>query len=136
MPGILPYIVRRLLWAPFVLLAVTLATFALGRFGPGDPIEVLQGQYNNPEVVERIRQERGLDDPFFNQYGRYMWDALHGELGTSSTYLGVAVEDVIFEKIWVTVQYNLLALIIIFAVGLPAGGAGGRGRGPRGGARR
>src|SRR4030067_509144 len=50
-----------------------------------------------------------------------MWDALHGELGTSSTYLGVAVEDVIFEKIWVTVQYNLLALIIIFVVGLPAG---------------
>jgi ABC-type dipeptide/oligopeptide/nickel transport system permease component len=121
MPGILPYIVRRLLWAPFVLLAVTLATFALGRFGPGDPIEILQGQYNNPEVVERIRQERGLDDPFFNQYGRYMWDALHGELGTSSTYLGVAVEDIIFEKMWVTVQYNLLALIIIFAVGLPAG---------------
>jgi peptide/nickel transport system permease protein len=121
MAGILPYIVRRLIWAPLVLLAVTLATFALGRFGPGDPIEVLQGQYNNPEVVERIRKERGLDDPFFNQYARYMWDALHGELGTSSTYLGVAVEDIIFKKMWVTVQYNLLALIIIFAVGLPAG---------------
>jgi ABC-type dipeptide/oligopeptide/nickel transport system permease component len=121
MPGILPYIVRRLLWAPFVLLAVTLATFALGRFGPGDPIEILQGQYNNPEVVARIREERGLDDPFFNQYGRYMWDALHGQLGTSTTYLGVPVEDVIFEKMWVTVQYNLLALIIIFVVGLPAG---------------
>jgi ABC-type dipeptide/oligopeptide/nickel transport system permease component len=121
MAGILPYIVRRLLWAPFVLLAVTLATFALGRFGPGDPVEILQGQYNNPEVVERIRQERGLDDPFFQQYGRYMWDALHGELGTSSTYLGVAVEDIIYEKMWVTVQYNLLALIIIFAIGLPAG---------------
>jgi ABC-type dipeptide/oligopeptide/nickel transport system permease component len=121
MPGILPYIVRRLLWAPFVLLAVTLATFALGRFGPGDPIETLQGQYHDPVVVERIRRERGLDDPFFAQYGRYMWNALHGELGTSTTYLGVAVEDIIFQKMWVTVQYNLLALIIIFAIGLPAG---------------
>jgi peptide/nickel transport system permease protein len=121
MPGILPYIVRRLLWAPFVLLAVTLATFALGRFGPGDPIEVLQGHYHNPEVVARIREERGLDDPFFVQYGRYMWDVLHGKLGTSYTYEGVAVEDIIYEKMWVTVQYNLLALIIIFAIGLPAG---------------
>ena len=121
MPGILPYIVRRLLWAPLVLLVVTLATFALGRFGPGDPIEILQGQYHNPDVVARIREERGLDDPFFQQYGRYMWDALHGQLGTSTTYLGVPVEDIIFEKMWVTVQYNLLALIIIFVVGLPAG---------------
>jgi len=121
MPGILPYIVRRLVWAPFVLLAVTLATFALGRFGPGDPIEILQGHYHNPEVVARIREERGLDDPFFVQYGRYMWDVLHGKLGTSYTYEGVAVEDIIYEKMWVTVQYNLLALIIIFAIGLPAG---------------
>jgi ABC-type dipeptide/oligopeptide/nickel transport system permease component len=104
-----------------VLLAVTLATFALGRFGPGDPIEILQGQYNNPEVVARIREERGLDDPFLQQYGGYMWDALHGELGTSYTYAGVPVEDIIFEKMWVTIQYNLLALIIIFAIGLPAG---------------
>ncbi len=121
MQGILPYIVRRLLWAPFVLVAVSLATFALGRFGPGDPIATLQGQYHDPVVVERIREQRGLDDPFFVQYGRYMWDALHGELGTSTTYLGVAVEDVIFKKMWVTVQYNLLALVIIFAIGLPAG---------------
>ena len=45
MQGILPFVVRRLVWAPFVLLAVLLATFALGRFGPGDPVEILQGQY-------------------------------------------------------------------------------------------
>jgi ABC-type dipeptide/oligopeptide/nickel transport system permease component len=43
MQGILPFVVRRLVWAPFVLLAVSLATFALGRFGPGDPVETLQG---------------------------------------------------------------------------------------------
>jgi len=121
MQGILPFVVRRLMWAPFVLLAVSLATFALGRFGPGDPVETLQGQYHNPEVVERIRHERGLDDPFFVQYGNYMWDVLHGDLGTSFTYLGVPVEDIIFDKMWVTIQYNLVALVIIFAVGIPVG---------------
>jgi peptide/nickel transport system permease protein len=121
MQGILPFVVRRLVWAPFVLLAVSLATFALGRFGPGDPVATLQGQYHNPEVVERIRHERGLDDPFFVQYGRYMWDALHGDLGTSFTYLGVPVKDIIFDKMWITIQYNLVALVIIFAIGIPAG---------------
>lgn len=121
MQGILPFVVRRLMWAPFVLLAVSLATFALGRFGPGDPIEILQGQYYDPEVVERIRHERGLDDPFFVQYGRYMWDVFHGNLGTSFTYLGVPVEDIIFDKMWVTIQYNLVALVIIFAIGIPVG---------------
>jgi len=121
MQGILPFVVRRLMWAPFVLLAVSLATFALGRFGPGDPVEILQGQYRNPEVVERIRHERGLDDPFFVQYGRYMWDVFHGDLGTSFRYLGEPVEDIIFDKMWITIQYNLVALVIIFAIGIPAG---------------
>ena len=121
MQGILPFVMRRLVWAPFVLLVVSLATFALGRFGPGDPVEILEGQYHNPEVVERIRHERGLDDPFFVQYGRYMWDVLHGDLGTSFTYMGVPVEDIIFDKMWVTIQYNLVALLIIFAIGIPAG---------------
>lgn len=121
MQGIVPFVVRRLMWAPFVLLAVSLATFALGRFGPGDPVEVLQGQQRNPEVVERIRHERGLDDPFFVQYGRYMWDVFHGDLGTSTTYLGVPVREILRDKMWVTVQYNLIVLVIIFAVGIPAG---------------
>jgi len=121
MQGILPFVVRRLMWAPFVLLAVSLATFALGRFGPGDPVEIVQGQYHKPEVVERIRHERGLDDPFFVQYGRYMWDVLHGDLGTSFTYQGSDVEDIIFDKMWITIQYNLVVLVIIFAIGIPVG---------------
>ncbi|MBI1885063.1 MAG: hypothetical protein HYS09_01910 [Chloroflexi bacterium] len=47
MQGVLPYVVQRLLWAPVILLIVTLVTFALGRFGPGDPIRILQGQHRD-----------------------------------------------------------------------------------------
>ena len=50
MQGLAGYIIRRLLWAPLILLAVSLVTFALGRFGPGDPVQQLQGQYRDPEV--------------------------------------------------------------------------------------
>src|SRR3972149_3845790 len=72
MEGLASYIVRRLLWAPVILLAVSLATFALGRFGPGDPIQILQGQYRDPVQRERIAQELGYHDSFFVQYWRYM----------------------------------------------------------------
>ena len=121
MQGLASYIIRRLLWAPVILLAVSLVTFGLGRFGPGDPIQILQGQYRDPEVRERIADELGYNDNFFVQYGRYMGNFVTGDLGTSLTYSGLPVEDVIFPRLWVTFQYNLLALVLIFAIGLPAG---------------
>ncbi|MCH7522658.1 MAG: ABC transporter permease [Chloroflexi bacterium] len=121
MQGLASYIIRRLLWAPVILLAVSLVTFGLGRFGPGDPIQILQGQYRDPEVRERIADELGYNDNFFVQYGRYMKNFVTGDLGTSLTYRGLPVEDVIFPRLWVTFQYNLVALMLIFAIGLPAG---------------
>ena len=42
------YIVRRLLWLPAILLIVSFITFVLGRYGPGDPVQVLMGQHSNP----------------------------------------------------------------------------------------
>jgi ABC-type dipeptide/oligopeptide/nickel transport system permease component len=121
MQGVLPYIVRRLAWAPFILLVVSLITFALGRFGPGDPVRILAGQHPNPQVIERIRHEKGLDDPFFVQYGRYMWNAFHGDFGESFKYQGQPIKDVVYPRLWVTFQYNLLAFILVFAIGIPVG---------------
>lgn len=121
MQGLAAYIIRRLLWAPVILLAVSLATFALGRFGPGDPIQILQGQYRDPEQRERIAEELGYNDNFFVQYWRWMKGAVQGDFGEALSPRGFQVKDVIFPRLWVTVQYNLLALVIIFAVGIPAG---------------
>ena len=121
MQGLASYIIRRLLWAPVILLAVSLVTFALGRFGPGDPIEIIQGQYRDPEVRERIAEELGYNDSFFVQYWRYMKGAVQGDFGEALSPRGFQVKDVIFPRLWVTFQYNLLALVIIFAVGIPAG---------------
>ena len=55
------YIIRRLAWLPLILLAVSFATFTLARFGPGDPVSVAAGQIRDPEVLEQVRAERGLD---------------------------------------------------------------------------
>ncbi len=51
------YVLRRLLWTPVLLLIVGFITFVLGYYGPGDPTEVLMKQYNDPNVVARIRDE-------------------------------------------------------------------------------
>ncbi|MFQ6015625.1 MAG: ABC transporter permease [Anaerolineae bacterium] len=115
------YIVQRLLWLPVLLLAVTLVTLALGLYGPGDPVEVLMGQHRNPEVVARIKRERGLDQPFPVQFANYVRRALHGDFGESFKYRGRPVGELIAKRLWVTIQLNLVAVTFGIVVGIPLG---------------
>ena len=116
-----PYVIRRLMWTPVLLVAVSLVTFTLGRFGPGDPVQIWMGQYSNPEVVERLRQQYGLDKPFFVQYGIYIKDALQGDLGESFQYRGRAVSELLRNRMWVSAQLNIAAMIIAVGLGVPLG---------------
>ncbi len=115
------YVVRRLMWTPVLLIAVSLMTFTLGRFGPGDPVQIWMGQYNNPEVAERLREQYGLDRPFFIQYGIYVKDALQGDLGESFQYRGRGVSELLKSRMWVSVQLNVAAMIIAVGLGIPLG---------------
>jgi len=72
-------------------------------------------------VRERIAEERGYNDNFFVQYRRYVEAFAKGDMGTSLTYRGLPVKDVIFPRLWVTIQYNFVALALIFGIGIPAG---------------
>ncbi len=115
------YIIRRLAWTPILLLIVALITFLLGTYGPGDPVEILQGQYNNPEAVERIREQRGLDRNVFVQYGIYVKNVLQGDLGESFKYRDRTVAELIGKRIWVSAQLGLAASIISLGLGIPLG---------------
>lgn len=115
------YIARRLVWLPFILLVVSFVTFVLGRYGPGDPVEVLMGQYSNPETVQRIRDQRGLNDPILVQYGRYLWAVGHGDFGESFKYRGRSVRDLLKKRMWVSAQLNIAALAISVSLGIPIG---------------
>jgi len=115
------YVIRRLAWTPALLLIVALITFLLGTYGPGDPVQVLQGQYNNPEVVERIRQQRGLDRNVFVQYGVYIKNLLRGDLGESYKYRDRTVAELIGKRIWVSAQLGLAASIVALSLGIPLG---------------
>ncbi len=115
------YVVRRLTWLPVILLIVSFITFALGRFGPGDPVEVLMGQYADPEVVNRIREQRGLNDSVFIQYGRYVRNVVQGDFGESFKYRGRTVSELLRKKMWVSAQLNLAALFLSISFGVPLG---------------
>ena len=115
------YIARRLLFLPVILLAVSLITFSLGRFAPGDPVNVMLGNRSTPEVADRLRHELGLDRPFFVQYGEYMWGFVRGDFGESLRFRGQPIRDIILPKMWVSAQLSLAALIIAVGLGLPLG---------------
>jgi ABC-type dipeptide/oligopeptide/nickel transport system permease component len=121
MQGLLPYVLRRLLWAPLILLAVSFIAFMVTRFGPGDPITIAAGQYRDPEVLERVRHEKGLDKSPLDQYRIYIWNVLHGDLGESYRIRDRPVSEIIFPKMWISSQLGLVALIITFGVGIPVG---------------
>ena len=116
-----PYILRRLLWLPVILLVVSFVTFVMGRYGPGDPVQVLMGQHSNPEVVARIREQRGLNDNIFIQYGRYLGNVVRGDFGESYKYRGRTVAELLKAKMWVSAQLNLAALALSVGLGVPIG---------------
>jgi ABC-type dipeptide/oligopeptide/nickel transport system permease component len=125
------YIIRRLLWLPFILLIVSFVTFTIARFGPGDPVSVAAGQYRDPEVLERVRQEKGLDGNVLEQYGRWLLGdiypdgegggAIRGDFGESFIQRGFTVSELIRKRMLISAQLGLLALITVFAVGIPLG---------------
>ncbi len=119
MQGLLAFTVRRLLWMPVILFIVSFFAFMITRFGPGDPVSILAGQHRDPAAFERVRAERGLDKPFYEQYAIYMKNVLtEGDFGESVTiYQGRDVLEIIWPRMMVSMQPGLVALIIAFSVG-------------------
>ena len=115
------YILARLIWIPFLLISVAFITFILGRFGPGDPVEILMGTKYDPVVAERIRIEMGLDKPILNQFGAYLNDVIRGDIGESLRYRGRSVSELIAPKLLVSAKLSLVALLISVTIGLPLG---------------
>lgn len=76
-------LVRRLIFLVFVVWGVTLVTFFLARVAPGDPARLIAGPHANAVALANIRHIYGLDRPLFVQYGKFMADLAHGNLGTS-----------------------------------------------------
>jgi peptide/nickel transport system permease protein len=112
---------RKLLTLVPVVLAVSFLTFLLTSLLPGDPaLQVLGGGEPSAEQIEAVREDLGLNDPLPVRYGKWLGNALTGDLGRSYR-TGESVVEAITERLPVTLEIGLLALVIALLVAIPVG---------------
>jgi len=113
------FVLRRLMQALVVMLAVGLIAFALFRF-VGDPVVFMLGQDATPEDRARMAHDLGLDRPFYVQYATFVSRAVRGEFGLSLRQLR-PVSTLIAERLPATLELSLAAALLAVAVGIPMG---------------
>jgi peptide/nickel transport system permease protein len=113
-------IFSRLALAVPVLVCVSIVAFILLRLAPGDPAQLQAGLEASPDVVAAVRHELALDQPLPVQYLTWAGRVVHGDLGVSySTRQPVTL--LIGQRLPVTAQIAITALILIVAIGVPLG---------------
>ncbi|MGE3620208.1 MAG: ABC transporter permease [Acidimicrobiia bacterium] len=103
-----------------VLLTTTVVTMLMMDLVPGDPAVAVLGEAATPDQIERIHAELGLDRPFHERYLRWVGDAVQGDLGTSFRS-NRPVVDAIRERLPVTLELAVLALLVALVVAIPLG---------------
>src|SRR3954454_8133496 len=118
----IPYIIRRLLWAVLLLLVVSFITFVVFNILPSaDPALLRAGRNPSPEIVEAIRKNLGLDKPWYVQYAIYVRDLVfHFDFGYSYQN-NVAVRTTIFDRLPATISLAIGGAIVWLLVGIPIG---------------
>jgi peptide/nickel transport system permease protein len=117
------YILQRLLLLVPLLLGVSILTFVMVHLAPGDPISTQFGldvRGMEPETMNRMRQQLGLNDPLPVQYLRYLGSLAHGDMGTSLT-TKTPVSREILQRVPATVQLAVAAVIVVLLVAIPLG---------------
>lgn len=116
----LTYILRRILQAVPVIIGTTFLTFVLLQVVPGDPIALMMREHIQPDVVERVRREMHLDDPWLQRYLRYMGGVLQGDFGESYK-IHRDVGELLAQAFPATLALTLSSLLVAWGIGIPAG---------------
>lgn len=118
------YILRRLLVNVVVFFLITIAIFALVHAAPGDPVKMMippdQLNSGSAAFIAAKRHELGLDRSIFVQYGHWLSDALHGNLGYSLLN-GRSVTSLLAERIGPTVELMGVGLVLSLLIAFPLG---------------
>jgi peptide/nickel transport system permease protein len=118
------YVVRRLIIAAPLLVAITIANFLLINLAPGDPIDYLVNPEvgRGPEELEVLRSEYGLDQPLPVRYVKWMKEVLQGNLGWRMSLEDPRpVRDVLLERLPRTIQLMLVSIVISCSIGVLLG---------------
>ena len=115
----LAFILRRILQAVAVMVAVAFIAFALFTY-TGDPVTFMVGQDATQEDRARLRADLGLDQPFYIQFGRFVGRAVQGDFGLSLRQ-GRPVATLLKERLPATLELAFTAALLALLLGVPAG---------------
>jgi len=117
---VITYVARRVVASVPTLWGVATVVFVMARLLPGDPARVIAGVLASPEDVERIRQQMGLDQPLWVQYGNFLGSLLRLNLGTSAHTNAPVIEE-IGSRLPYTIELAVVALVLAVTIGVLAG---------------
>lgn len=116
----LAYIFRRLLLLVFVLFGVVTLVFFLIHLIPGDPVDIMLGDFALPADKQELRKNMGLDRPLFVQYKDYVVGVATGDLGTSIHSKRPVLEEIL-ERIPASAELMVGAMVIALFIAFPLG---------------
>ena len=114
------YILHRLLSMGLSLFGVSLLVFFMVHLIPGDAALAILGERATEEALTELRRQMGLDQPLYKQYGVFLWDLAHFDLGRSFKTNQPVIEEIL-RKFPATVELTLAAMIFSIFFGIAAG---------------
>ena len=110
-------IINRILVSIPVLIGVIFLIFLMLNVVPGNPIAVMMKEHAKTEVIERMTEYYGLNDPVLVQFGRYLVNVLHGDFGISYK-LNRSVTTLILQAFPYTLKLSVVAALVAWIIGL------------------
>ena len=122
----LTYLIRRVLTMILTMLAISALVFIIIQLPPGDYLTTYiaelesQGEMVDPDKINFLRQQYGLDKPMIEQYFVWVSGLVQGDLGYSFEY-SLPVSEVVGDRLWLSMVLNFATIIFIYVVSFPIG---------------
>ena len=114
------YVIKRLLSMTFTLILISIITFVITNILPGDVAIMIMGTQSNPEALANLRENLGLNDTLFVQYGNWVLGILQGDLGTSLLFK-MPIGPLLLQKITSSALIVVLSMSVALLLAIPLG---------------
>lgn len=114
------FFLRRFAFSLVTLFVASVVIFAIVQVLPGDPAQLILGMNAQEDTLTALREQMGLNAPFYSRYFDWILGIFVGDFGTSYTY-SVPVSELILERLWVSLPLAIMALSLSTLIAIPAG---------------
>jgi peptide/nickel transport system permease protein len=119
-------VARRLLLAVPMLLGMSVVVFLIVHLVPGDPARAILGLNATPELIAQLREQLGLEESLVSQYVAWLGNVVTGDFGRDYSS-GASISSLLGQRLPVTIELAVVALLIAIVIGVPLGIAAAQG---------